>query len=63
VKRGQIVSETGGTVSHLTNEWDNTDDIVELALRNWLGEVPWESSIRKNKISDMLSWMECVQRW
>jgi hypothetical protein len=31
--------------------------------------VPWESSIRKNrcdymhKIADMLSWMECIQRW
>jgi hypothetical protein len=32
VEREQLVSETGGTVSRLTNEWDDTDDIVELEL-------------------------------
>jgi hypothetical protein len=63
VKRRQTVSEAGGTASRLTNKWDDTDDIIELALRNWLVEVPWESSIGKNEISDMLSWMECVQIW
>jgi hypothetical protein len=66
VKREEIISEACGTVSRLTNEWDDTDDIVELELRDWLGKVPWESSIRKSlchKISNMLSWMECVQRW
>jgi hypothetical protein len=32
MKTQHIVSETGGTVSRLTNEWDNTDDNVELEL-------------------------------
>jgi hypothetical protein len=32
VKREQTVSETGGTVSRLTNKWDDTDAIVELEI-------------------------------
>jgi hypothetical protein len=32
VMREEIVSEAGGTVSRLTNKWDDTDAIAELEL-------------------------------
>ncbi|KAG2907623.1 hypothetical protein PC119_g14262 [Phytophthora cactorum] len=54
---------TGETTTVWT-EWDETEDPVELELREWLKIIPWQSPIRANsahfvrKLYDMLVWIE-----